>query len=210
MSSISAQADQIPATLPAGLDVLVVVAPLQVLGAGLLDELIAPTAYRVFDAAKYSKLNPTPTQGRQGRRARRTRHAPHDRHRSRRDRSLGVRPARARSAAEAALCAQARAAAVGRRALFVGERAELLDQGQSGARAHRAVHRQRLQERDAVVHRRGRSRAVVRAAHGPLRTSAPSAWAGTTPTTRRSSSKAGTASPTRRRFCAASSDNRRC
>jgi len=59
--SISAQADQIPATLPAGIDVLVVVAPLQVLGAGLLDELIAPTAYRVFDAAKYSELNPTPS-----------------------------------------------------------------------------------------------------------------------------------------------------
>ena len=60
--SISAQKDQVPETLPAGLDVLIVVAPLQVLGAGLLDELIAPTAYRVFDAAKYSKLNPTPTK----------------------------------------------------------------------------------------------------------------------------------------------------
>jgi hypothetical protein len=60
--AISAQKDQIPETLPAGLDVLIVVAPLQVLGAGLLDELIAPAAYRVFDAAKYSKLNPTPTK----------------------------------------------------------------------------------------------------------------------------------------------------
>ena len=60
--AISAQKDQIPETLPAGVDVLVVVAPLQVLGAGLLDELIAPTAYRVFDAAKYSKLNPTPSK----------------------------------------------------------------------------------------------------------------------------------------------------
>jgi hypothetical protein len=59
--SIGAQKDQIPETLPAGLDVLIVVAPLQVLGAGFLDELIAPTAYRVFDAAKYSKLNPTPS-----------------------------------------------------------------------------------------------------------------------------------------------------
>lgn len=56
--SISAQKDQIPETLPAGLDVLIVIAPLQVLGAGFLDELIAPTAYRVFDAAKYSDLNP--------------------------------------------------------------------------------------------------------------------------------------------------------
>jgi hypothetical protein len=56
--AISAQKDMIPDALPAGLEVLIVVAPLQVLGAGLLDELIAPTAYRVFDAAKYSNLNP--------------------------------------------------------------------------------------------------------------------------------------------------------
>ncbi len=56
--SVSAQKDQIPETLPAGLDVLIVIAPLQVLGAGLLDELIAPAAYRAFDAAKYSDLNP--------------------------------------------------------------------------------------------------------------------------------------------------------
>jgi hypothetical protein len=60
--AISAQADQIPEKLPDGLGVLIVVAPLQVLGAGLLDELIAPVAYRVFDAAKYSKLNPAPTE----------------------------------------------------------------------------------------------------------------------------------------------------
>lgn len=56
--AISAQKDMIPDTLPAGLDVLIVVAPLQVLGAGLLDELIAPTAYRVFDAKSYNDLNP--------------------------------------------------------------------------------------------------------------------------------------------------------
>jgi hypothetical protein len=55
--SIPAQADQIPATLPAGCELLVVIAPLQVLGPGILDELIAPSAYRVFDAANYSKLN---------------------------------------------------------------------------------------------------------------------------------------------------------
>ena len=131
--AISAQKDQIPETLPAGVDVLIVVAPLQVLGAGLLDELIAPTAYRVFDGAKYSKLNPTPSKEDKDVAARRTRHAPHGRHRSRRDRSLGVRPARARSAAEAPVRAQARGAAVGRRALFVRQRAQLLDQGQSGA-----------------------------------------------------------------------------
>lgn len=56
--AIPAQAEQIPATLPAGCELLVVAAPLQVLGAGLLDELIAPTAYRIFDGLKYDKLNP--------------------------------------------------------------------------------------------------------------------------------------------------------
>jgi hypothetical protein len=57
--AIAAQAEQIPATLPAGCELLVVAAPLQVLGAGVLDELIAPTAYRVFDGIKYSHLNPS-------------------------------------------------------------------------------------------------------------------------------------------------------
>lgn len=55
--AIPAQADQIPATLPPGCELLVVVAPLQVIGPGLLDELIAPAAYRIFDARSYSKLN---------------------------------------------------------------------------------------------------------------------------------------------------------
>ncbi|EHR72229.1 hypothetical protein BurJ1DRAFT_3421 [Burkholderiales bacterium JOSHI_001] len=59
--AIGAQKDMIPDALPAGLDVLIVVAPLQVLGAGVLDELIAPASYRVFDAKSYSHLNPTPT-----------------------------------------------------------------------------------------------------------------------------------------------------
>ena len=36
-----------------------VVAPLQVIGPGLLDELIAPTAYRLFDGIAYSDLNPS-------------------------------------------------------------------------------------------------------------------------------------------------------
>ncbi|MGH8636301.1 MAG: hypothetical protein ACREUZ_04110, partial [Burkholderiales bacterium] len=58
--AISAQAEQIPATLPAGCELLVVAAPLQVLGPGLLDEMIAPTAYRVFDVKFYSDLNPSP------------------------------------------------------------------------------------------------------------------------------------------------------
>jgi hypothetical protein len=60
--AISAHKDQIPETLPAGLDVLIVIAPLQVIGAGFLDELIAPTAYRLFDAKSYGELNPTPSK----------------------------------------------------------------------------------------------------------------------------------------------------
>ena len=60
--AISAIPDQIPDALPAGLEVLIVVAPLQVIGAGFLDELIAPVAYRVFDAKSYGKLNPEPSE----------------------------------------------------------------------------------------------------------------------------------------------------
>ncbi|HEX2515335.1 MAG TPA: hypothetical protein VH257_11550, partial [Chloroflexota bacterium] len=57
--AIPAQAEQIPATLPPGRELLVVVAPLQVIGPGLLDELIAPAAYRLFDGIAYSDLNPS-------------------------------------------------------------------------------------------------------------------------------------------------------
>ncbi len=57
--AIAAQAQQIPATLPPGCELLIVAAPLQVLGPGLLDEMIAPTAYRVFDVASYDTLNPS-------------------------------------------------------------------------------------------------------------------------------------------------------
>jgi hypothetical protein len=63
--AVSALQDQIPETLPAGIEVLVVVAPLQVLGPGFLDELIAPAAFRFFDAKKYSELNPTPSEAEQ-------------------------------------------------------------------------------------------------------------------------------------------------
>jgi hypothetical protein len=57
--AIPAQADQLPATLSEGRELLVVIAPLQVIGPGLLDELIAPTAYRIFDGLNYSALNPS-------------------------------------------------------------------------------------------------------------------------------------------------------
>jgi hypothetical protein len=52
----TAQTEQIPAgPFTDGKEVLLVIAPLQVIGPPLLDELIAPAAYRVFDAKAYSK-----------------------------------------------------------------------------------------------------------------------------------------------------------
>lgn len=55
--SITAQQEQIPTdTLPAGVEVLFVVAPLQVIGPPTLDELIAPAAYRVFDVKSHAEL----------------------------------------------------------------------------------------------------------------------------------------------------------
>ena len=43
--------DQIPLPpLPAGREVLVVIAPLQVIGPPVLDEIVAPLSYRIFDA----------------------------------------------------------------------------------------------------------------------------------------------------------------
>lgn len=55
--AIPAQAEQIPSTLPEGRELLVIVAPLQVLGPAVLDEIIAPAAYRAFDGAKYNENN---------------------------------------------------------------------------------------------------------------------------------------------------------
>src|SRR5262249_55174510 len=43
--------------LPAGIEVLVVIAPLPVLGPPAFDEIIAPLAYRVFDTVAYFKHN---------------------------------------------------------------------------------------------------------------------------------------------------------
>jgi hypothetical protein len=48
-------AEQIPAgPLPAGKEVLLVIAPLQVLGPPLLDELVAPASYKVFDMVAFT------------------------------------------------------------------------------------------------------------------------------------------------------------
>ena len=46
-----------PGPLPAGIEVLVVIAPLPVLGPPAFDEIIAPLAYRVFDTVAYFKHN---------------------------------------------------------------------------------------------------------------------------------------------------------
>ena len=49
--SIDAMVDQIPLPpLPAGKEVLMVIAPLQVIGPSVLDEIVAPLSYRAFDA----------------------------------------------------------------------------------------------------------------------------------------------------------------
>jgi hypothetical protein len=66
--SIDAQVDQIPLPpLPAGKEVLIVIAPLQVIGPPTLDEIVAPLSYRAFDAAtgakKDSDLSPSSTTG---------------------------------------------------------------------------------------------------------------------------------------------------
>lgn len=54
--ALSAQADQVPVgPFADGKQVLIVIAPLQVLGPPLLDELIAPAAYKVFDMAGFLK-----------------------------------------------------------------------------------------------------------------------------------------------------------
>ena len=50
---IDVQREQIPpAPLPDGRELLVVIAPLQVVGPPLLDELVAPLTYRIFDTVK--------------------------------------------------------------------------------------------------------------------------------------------------------------
>ncbi|MGH8237853.1 MAG: hypothetical protein ACREXP_12625, partial [Steroidobacteraceae bacterium] len=56
----TAQTEQIPAgPFTDGKEVLLVIAPLQVIGPPLLDELVAPAAFKIFDAVHYSeKLDP--------------------------------------------------------------------------------------------------------------------------------------------------------
>jgi hypothetical protein len=56
--AITAQPDQIPsAPLPDGAEILIVIAPLQVIGAPIFDELVAPAAYRAFDMVSFTFKN---------------------------------------------------------------------------------------------------------------------------------------------------------
>jgi len=55
--SAAAMKEQVPdGPLPAGIEVAVVVAPLPVLGPPVLDDLLAPLIYRIFDLTAYSDL----------------------------------------------------------------------------------------------------------------------------------------------------------
>jgi hypothetical protein len=67
-NAVTAQTEQIPAgPFTDGKEVLLVIAPLQVLGPPLLDELVAPAAFRVFDLKDYSaKLDPKRQFGSRG------------------------------------------------------------------------------------------------------------------------------------------------
>ena len=65
--SVDAMLDQLPLPpLPAGREILIVVAPLQVIGPPVLDDIVAPGSYRAFDLggiSKTSDLSPSSTTG---------------------------------------------------------------------------------------------------------------------------------------------------
>ena len=66
--SVDALVDQLPLPpLPADREILIVIAPLQVIGPPVLDEIVAPLSYRVFDAVQAkstsSELDATSTSG---------------------------------------------------------------------------------------------------------------------------------------------------
>ena len=84
--------------------------------------------------------------------------ARHGRHQPRCDRSLGVRSEDARSAAEASRAARRVVLLSGDVHYCASTVMSYWTKGARRARAHRPVHRQRLQERDAVLHRHGRPR----------------------------------------------------
>ena len=67
-SAVTAQSEQIPAgPFTDGKEVLLVIAPLQVIGPPLLDELVAPASFRIFDIVAYGeKLDPNRKFGSRG------------------------------------------------------------------------------------------------------------------------------------------------
>ena len=137
-------------------------------------------------------------------------HPAHGGHQPGCHRGLGVRPAGPGGPAAAPGRAPPGGAALRRRALLGGHRAELLDEGRSAAGADRPVHQQRLQERDAVVHRRRSIACCPSRSAWCARTWGPSGWDGTRSRKGRSSSAGGPAWPTSRRSCGASCRSRRC
>jgi hypothetical protein len=62
--SPEALVDQLPPPpLPAGREVLVVIAPLQVIGPGVLDDLVSPSIYKIFDLAKKGEITSDKVSG---------------------------------------------------------------------------------------------------------------------------------------------------
>ena len=115
--------DQIPPPpLPAGIEMLLVVAPLQVIGPPVIDELLAPNLYRLHDLSGLGRgtdLDPKSL----------TREAGDDRDGPRRDRGLGTRRGDLRAPVGPARRLPACRPAVRRRAQLLGDGDELLAQG---------------------------------------------------------------------------------
>ena len=145
--SAEAMTDQIPLPpLPAGREILVVVAPL----AG--DR--AAGARRPRGAALVPAFRRDRGAQDDGRHLADERHRPagHGRHQPGRDRGLDLRRADLRAPAGAAGALRARGDPVGRRALLGRVADELLARRGDAAGAVRAVHLERAQERDAAAH----------------------------------------------------------
>ena len=141
--------DQIPLPpLPAGREVLVVIAPLQVIGPPVLDELVAPLSYRIFDLA-IARASSTTTSDLA---AQPDRPAPDARHQPRRDRDVGVRRGRRSSTCSSG---SSRTEQV---VLLSGDVHNSSGTAMSYWRGHgdpagplRPVHLERVQERDAAM-----------------------------------------------------------
>ncbi len=156
--SPEALVDQLPLPpLPAGREVLIVVAPLQVFGAGLLDEIVSPAIYRIFDLVKASERASDQVSG-----ARRMPGTNPDALET-----WSLEPLAFEHLLERLAEYQPRGGAVGRRAQLDGQPDELLARRRNESRPHRPVHIERFQERDARVPARARPQR-----HAPARAAA--------------------------------------